>query len=318
MNFERKTSAIIWHQDNDRRDKARKAWLDQRQRREDEFRPLYPADSNYADLFDRVAWTFNYLLRTFGLAERGRRNALNVRLRTMDLSFDALPVAFNGYRIAHITDPHFGPTDETKDAILAAVDGCKSDLCVLTGDYQDGYSSPPGPIRDSLVEIIAAIRPRDGAVATLGNHDNSFMVDPFEEAGIRVLGNDWVRLGLGADEILLTGIDDVYYFDSDGVDRALGETPDGFKVVLSHTPDAADAKFDLFLCGHTHGGQICLPGGIPLLTRSHGPRQFAKGGKWRCQEMIGVTNVGAGASFPKVRFNSRPEVLLLTLRKTTL
>ena len=84
-------------------------------------------------------------------------------------------------------------------------------------------------------------------------------------------------------------------------------------MLLSHTPEvyheAAQAGFDLMLSGHTHGGQICLPGGIPVFTASKMPRTFARG-SWRYREMVGYTSAGAGTCIADVRLNCPPEVTL--------
>src|SRR4029453_13562454 len=90
--------------------------------------------------------------------------------------------------------------------------------------------------------------------------------------------------------------------------------PDGaFSILLSHTPEiyrqAAHAGFDLLLSGHTHGGQICLPGSIPITLDSVLPRRMGAGA-WRYRDMIGYTSVGAGSSIVAVRFNCPPEITL--------
>jgi predicted MPP superfamily phosphohydrolase len=85
---------------------------------------------------------------------------------------------------------------------------------------------------------------------------------------------------------------------------------------LSHTPEvyrqAAHAGYDAFLCGHTHGGQICLPGGIPLTLDARCPRRLGRGA-WRHQSMQGYTSAGAGTSIVNLRFNCPPEITLHTL-----
>ena len=77
---------------------------------------------------------------------------------------------------------------------------------------------------------------------------------------------------------------------------------------------AAEAGFRLYLAGHTHGGQICWPGGHPLITHLHRLRHYSRG-LWRHGEMLGYTNTGAGVSGLPVRFHSRGEVALVTLRR---
>ena len=77
---------------------------------------------------------------------------------------------------------------------------------------------------------------------------------------------------------------------------------------------AADAGFSLYLAGHTHGGQICLPGGIPIITHMSCHRHYASG-LWRHGSMIGYTTTGIGVSGLPVRFNTRGEAVLITLRR---
>jgi len=112
----------------------------------------------------------------------------------------------------------------------------------------------------------------------------------------------------------LAGIDDAHYYRVDNIEKAAANIPaDGFSILLSHTPEvyrhAAHAGFDLLLSGHTHGGQICLPGSIPITLSSVLPRRFGSGA-WKYHDMVGYTSVGAGSSIVAVRINCPPEITL--------
>src|SRR5262249_52779558 len=127
----------------------------------------------------------------------------------------------------------------------------------------------------------------------LGNHDTIRMVPALEEMGIRMLLNESAILTRGRHVIHLVGIDDAHYYRVDNIEKASARVPDGeLSVLLSHTPEiyrqAAHAGFDLMLSGHTHGGQICLPGGIPIMLDSVLPRRMASGG-WKYHNMAGYT-----------------------------
>jgi predicted MPP superfamily phosphohydrolase len=152
----------------------------------------------------------------------------------------------------------------------------------------------------------------------LGNHDSVAIVDPLEAQGVRVLVNEWVTVARGRERIVVTGLDDVHYFESPMAYKAIAAAPEGFRIVLVHSPEAAGAAafngHDLYLCGHTHGGQICLPGGRMIFTGQRGERRFARG-RWACGRMAGFTNRGAGASMLPVRFNAAPEIAFITLRR---
>ena len=129
-----------------------------------------------------------------------------------------------------------------------------------------------------------------------------------------MLMNEMAVLEKQGAQIFLAGVDDPHYFRVDNLEKATRDIPAGaVSLLLSHTPEiyrqAAYADFDVMFCGHTHGGQICLPGGIPVTLDSKCPRSVGAG-KWRYQQMQGYTSVGAGTSIVNVRFNCPPEVTI--------
>jgi predicted MPP superfamily phosphohydrolase len=144
------------------------------------------------------------------------------------------------------------------------------------------------------------------------------MVAPFEQLGLRVLANETVTIRRGGAAMHVTGLDDVHYFYTDAAGRALSDAPAGCKIALVHSPEAAHlaarAGYALYLCGHTHAGQICLPGGQPIITNSAFHWRHARG-MWRRGAMLGYTSPGAGTSGLPVRYFSRGEVTVLTLRR---
>jgi uncharacterized protein len=114
--------------------------------------------------------------------------------------------------------------------------------------------------------------------------------------------------------IYLAGIDDAHFYLTDNIEKTASGIPNGvFSILLSHTPEiyeeAAHVDFNLLLSGHTHGGQICLPGRIPIILNSVLPRNMGSGA-WKYRGMFGYTSVGAGSSTIPVRFNCLPEITL--------
>jgi len=139
-----------------------------------------------------------------------------------------------------------------------------------------------------------------------------------EALGARVLMNENVALRRGDAQLHIAGIDDAHYFRTHDLPRAARGIPrDACALLLSHTPqpyrEAAEHGFAAMLCGHTHGGQICLPGGIPLLTETRAPRRLARG-SWRFAGMAGYTSVGCGCSNVDARYFCPPEVTVHALR----
>jgi predicted MPP superfamily phosphohydrolase len=147
------------------------------------------------------------------------------------------------------------------------------------------------------------------------------MVPGLEEMGIRMLLNECESILRGDQAIYLAGIDDAHYYRVDNIEKATSAIPDnGFSILLSHTPEiyrqAAHAGFHLLLSGHTHGGQICLPGSIPITLSSILPRHMGSG-PWKHRDLVGYTSVGVGTSIVPVRINCLPEITLHHLRCST-
>jgi uncharacterized protein len=256
-------------------------------------------------------------LSLVGLHGRGRRNALKIRIVHNDVRLAALPAAFEGYTILHLSDLHLDMSEDFVDALIERVRAVDYDLCVLTGDYR--YRTR-GPYEPALAGL-ARLRPhlKEPVYSVLGNHDSIRMVPGMEDLGIRVLLNESVRLERHGAMIHLAGIDDAHYYRVDNLQKAAHDIPhQEVSILLSHTPEpfrnAAHADFKLMLCGHTHGGQICLPGGIPLITDADCPRAYVRG-PWRYHDLAGYTSVGAGSSIVDVRLNCLPEITLHRLQR---
>ncbi len=262
--------------------------------------------------------TFEWGLKRVGQFERGRRNAERIVVRELDLHFARLPKSFDGFTVLHISDPHLDGLPGIDDRIVESVQGREFDLCVLTGDYRTELHGPIREVMRSLEAIVRGVRTRDGFLGVLGNHDDCHMVAPMEAMGIRMLINESVVLRREGERLRVVGTDDVHYYYTDQSLHALEAAREDFTVALVHSPElfdaAADAGVALYLCGHTHGGQICLPGGLAPLKHVRAGRQFYKG-HWAHREMQGITNAGAGTSGIPVRFNTESEVLALRLRR---
>ncbi len=206
-----------------------------------------------------------------------------------------------------------------EQAILERLGAREFDLCALTGDYRTELHGPIRSVMEGMRRLVSGLHSRHGVLGVLGNHDDCHMVEPMEAMGVRMLVNESVALTRGNARIQVIGTDDVHYYFTDQAVHALEKAAALFTVALVHSPEiydvAARMGVDLYLCGHTHAGQVCLPGGRPVITHLSRGRRFYKG-TWAHRGMVGVTNAGAGTSGVPVRFNTRGEVLVLTLRRT--
>ena len=154
--------------------------------------------------------------------------------------------------------------------------------------------------------------------AVLGNHDYLESVEPLEALGVRFLLNEHTLLGHAGATLALIGIDDPNIYRTHDLSRALAGVPPGIpRILLSHSPsifeEALAAKIDFVLAGHTHGGQICLPGGGIVLRNDPSPRQLLRGA-WRVGNTQGYTSQGTGSCGVPLRLFCRPEIALHLLQ----
>ena len=257
------------------------------------------------------------ILKLTGLYRRGAKNAERVRVIHNTIASAKLPPRFDGFTVLQLSDLHVDISAGAMQRLAALLPDLRYDLCVMTGDFRGATFGPFDAVLDGLERIRARVT---GPVyGVLGNHDSIRMVPRLERMGIRMLLNESEAIARGDQRIYLAGIDDAHFYRVDNIEKAahdLGE--DAFSILLSHTPEiyrqAAHAGFDLLLAGHTHGGQICLPGSIPITLDSVLPRRMGSGA-WRYNDMAGYTSVGAGCSIVPVRLNCLPEITLHRLTR---
>jgi predicted MPP superfamily phosphohydrolase len=256
-------------------------------------------------------------LRLTGLYGRGRRNAERVALRRNTVVLPRLSPGFEGFTILQLSDLHLEISEAAIRRTIEMLPEMHYDIAVLTGDFRAGTV---GRFDGTIVGLARLRRHLQGRVfGVLGNHDTIRMVPEMEDMGIRMLLNEAETIARGDERIHLAGIDDAHYFRVDNIEKAASGIPhDEVAILLSHTPEiyrrAAHAGFDLMLSGHTHGGQICLPGGIPITLDARLPRRFGAGA-WRYHGMQGYTASGTGSCIVAVRFNCPPEITLHRLTR---
>ena len=249
------------------------------------------------------------------------RNGGNwVDVSQVRLALPRLSPEFDGYRIAQISDFHFGTwlTSKELEYAVILVNQQRVDLVAITGDFVTYHLQI---FSEALISILSQLHAPDGVVAVLGNHDH--WSDPVEirniirQANIKELNNDVFSLTRGSGRLHICGIDD-FMDGHDHLDRVLEKLPgDGAAILLAHEPDFADisaptGRFDLQISGHSHGGQIVFPWiGAPVLPSY--ARKYTSG-LYQVNGMQQYTNRGLGTAELQVRFNCRPEITVFTLR----
>ena len=274
--------------------------------------------------FQLGAWKTVHILmegtfKFIGLSRKGYQNALDLEVEDLALSFPNLPEEFNGTRVLFLSDFHLGNMKELSEVIIAKIQDLKVDFCLLGGDYRHCCTHPARPFLKELENIISCISSSNGIYGVLGNHDGPELIPAIERMGVKMLINESIQITRGSKSINLVGVDECNLFRRHDLARAFqGVHKSNFNLFVAHSPDlyreAQERGTDLYLCGHTHQGQIRFPGIGPLLTFTGAPRRFASGG-WKYNDMIGYTGAGLGVVAASVRFRCPPKVLVLTLKK---
>ena len=282
-----------------------------------------------ADLFGQGRTFFNienwrlaaavlrFLLRVTGLSARGEANVVDFQVRHNSLALPHLPDPFEGFTLLQLSDLHLDSLEDFPDRLAEKIAALDYDICVMTGDYLFRTHGAFDRAMTGLERLCRSIE--KDVYAILGNHDSLLMAQPIESFGVRLLLNENVSLQREGSNIFLAGIDDPHYFAADNLEKAYDGIPDdAVSLLLAHSPEiyrrAAYVGFDAMMCGHTHGGQICLPGPVPLYYNSSAPR-YTGAGAWSFDLMQGYTSVGTGSSVVPARFNCPPEVTLHRLTK---
>lgn len=259
-------------------------------------------------------------LKLTALEALGKKKALDVKVNRQSIVSSKLPSPFDGFKILQISDPHFDMIRGLDASIIRAVKNSGPvDICVLTGDYRMADEGPHDHIMPALKEIVETVETKYGVWAIFGNHDDHQMIESFETIGINCLINEHLFISKDDATLQFTGLDDINKFWTPQAEKVLKVEDDAYAIALIHSPEyveeAANAGYQLYLSGHTHGGQICLPNGRPLVTHLKKGHAFAKG-FWSYEGMLGITSNGAGVSGLPVRFFSHSEVNVICLCKT--
>jgi predicted MPP superfamily phosphohydrolase len=243
----------------------------------------------------------------------------NYELTETDVFIRGLPPAFEGFRVALLTDVHHSrlvPVEEVR-RVVALTNGAGPDLVALTGDYTTSRRRYVEP----CAEALGGLRAPSGVWAVLGNHDHytdgELTARALARNKINVLSNANTLLRRGADELRLAGVDDWGWGKADW-GRALGGVDlSRPSVLLSHEPavlDMAETRgVSLILSGHTHGGQVRLPFvGAPARY----VEEFRyMGGLYEREGTQLYVSRGTGMIGLPLRIGARPEVAVIRLRQ---
>ena len=239
----------------------------------------------------------------------------------------ALPEAFEGFKIAHVSDLHSAVFGRKNEKLLSLIRAAEPDIIAITGDLIDSRHTDIDSAL-AFVEAAAEIAP---VYYVTGNHESRVDFDELEPrliaAGGRVLRNEAEDIGHGGERIRLAGIDDPSFIRTGGTakERAaaeleqLGDGGGTFTVLLAHRPELVEVYAEygagLVLSGHAHGGQVRLPLLGGLYAPGQGLLPEYDSGLYSLGETQMVVSRGLGNSVAPLRVNNRPELVIVTLSR---
>ena len=257
------------------------------------------------------------------------------QVRDVEIYFEELPESFDGYRLIHISDIHarsFARRPESLGKAVRKINSLDADMVAFTGDLITMKSSEI----DGLSDILGSIKAKDGVVSVLGNHDYCMYSDPKEQGskpdsvqnvidkekamGWKILVNESLKVHREKDSIAVIGVENTSsskHFPSRGNLEKASESTDGmFRILLSHDPMHWDAEvvgkdYPLMLSGHTHALQFSLFGWSPI---KYIFKQYK--GLYRNDDQYLYVNIGLGETIFPARIGARPEITVITLRKS--
>lgn len=247
-------------------------------------------------------------------------------LTDLHLTLSGLPPDVAPVRLLHISDVHLERITKREREVLRLVEVTRPHLIVMTGDYLNLSYNQDQSALAQLQEMLSQLWAPHGVYATLGSPpvDLRQTVTPlFSDLQVRLLRNEWTMVDVGGGrQIVLLGLDCTHHLDEDArrLEQVARDAPDHLpRVLLYHSPElmphAPSSGVDLYLCGHTHGGQVRLPLVGPVITSSQLGRRYVMGHYHNGSSHLYVSRgIGLeGLSAPRVRLLSSPEVTLVTL-----
>ena len=235
----------------------------------------------------------------------------NVQVNRMTIATDKLKDT--SFTVVHISDMHCDTKMRNEEKLVRIVNEIAPDIIVLTGDEINS--------EDAIDLFQNTLNSLDARVAKLAVRGNWFerieSSEMFEETGFQVLESNSVNLEKDGEKINVAGLN---FWDSQSAKYLLKyNDPDKFNIFLYHTPDLvediAGSNVDLYLAGHTHGGQVCLPFYGAILTFSKFGKKY-EAGRYKVGDMEAYVNRGLGmegGKAPRVRFFARPEIAVFDI-----
>jgi predicted MPP superfamily phosphohydrolase len=286
--------------------------------------PAYPGIvTSLVKRFPPKNWlpqTLFYISKYSG--KQARKNVTDFELNHKIMYVKGLPKPLKGLKILHISDLHLDLIPSFGESVKRFLQKNKqiielAQVALITGDTQEKYADPVTVTLKAFKKLVPEIP--CPIIASLGNHDSLNLADEISKVphhgGIRFLVNEQIKFkGPKGCKINIQGIDDPYYYKSYKFHKKQGED---LNILLAHSPQVYQEAhlhgIDICLSGHTHGGQIKIPGIGSIVNRANVPKKYIEG-LWEYKTLKGHTSRGVGCSSVPLRINCPPEITIIEIR----
>ena len=301
--------------------------------------PVLHTDSIYPDTTNAIAGLFapdHSKLKALAVSKNKKQHTKKKETDSVDVSsvytgvdrvvkYDFthrdVPEAFEGFRIAFISDLHYKSLLKEKglNDLVRLLIAQKADVLLMGGDYQEGceYVEP-------LFSALARVKTPMGTYGVMGNNDyercHDDIVNTMKHYGMHPLEHEVDTLRKDGQQIIIAGVRNPFDLGRNGVSPTLALSPKDFVILLVHTPDYIEdvsvVNTDLALAGHTHGGQVRVFGVAPALNSHYGNR-FITGLAYNTAKIPLIITNGIGTSKLPIRVGAPAEIIVITLHRLT-
>lgn len=241
------------------------------------------------------------------------------RVKKYEFTHRDVPDAFDGFRIAFISDLHYKSLFKEKglESLVRLLNAQHADVLLMGGDYQEGCQYVP-----ELFAALAKVKTPMGTYGVMGNNDyercHDEIIRTMKHYGMRSLEHEVDTLRKDGQQIIVAGVRNPFDLKQNGVSPTLALSPNDFVILLVHTPDYVEdvsvANTDIALAGHTHGGQVRVFGYAPIQNSHYGTR-FLTGLAYNSTKMPLIVTNGIGTSQMPVRIGAPAEIIMITLHR---
>lgn len=262
-----------------------------------------------------ISKCLHFLIGFFRLESWAARSSLDYQVTINSVQIRRTVKADFKLNVLHLSDIHIESIPDQGKKLTEKLRTLEFDLVVLTGDYKLSRCGSDQNTIDLLIPLLKSLKCKHGIYAVQGNHDTPNLMQRLVKENVTVLNNENVKIKFAPHCALnIAGISDPHYWQQDDLSKAFAHCDEAYPtLLLAHSAEKAEQAehfpLDLYLCGHSHGGQICAANRKPIMNNARCSRKYIAG-VWNSNFLQGYTSRGVGTTGYPVRVQCPPEIVI--------